>query len=75
VVGSNRAADEDYTREERIVLAGIRRGSGRTCVNCAWFVPKGRQRGCFPGQKYRKWLSYEEYGSGCELFRPKEDKK
>jgi hypothetical protein len=75
VVKSNRSSEDEYTREERIVLAGIRRGSGRTCCNCAWFVSKGRQRGCFPGQKYRKWLSFEEFGSGCEMFQPKSDKK
>jgi hypothetical protein len=65
---------EGYTREELIVLAGIRRGSGRTCCNCAWFVAKGRQRGCYPEGKYRKWLSFEEFTSGCDFFRAKDDK-
>ncbi len=72
---SNRTASGEYTREELVVLAGIRRSSGRTCANCSWYLPKGRQRGCFPDQKYRKWLSFEEFSSGCDLFKAKGDKK
>jgi len=67
--------DQDYTREERLILASLRQRSGRTCRSCAWFVPRGKQRGCFPEGKYRKWLSPEEYDSGCEVFRAIEPKK
>ena len=72
---STRNTEDGYTREELIVLAGIRRGSGRTCGNCAWFVSKGRQKGCYPDGRYRKWLSVQEFDSGCELFLPKSEKK
>jgi hypothetical protein len=58
----------NYTREEMLVLASLRRSSGRTCRNCEWFARKGTQRGCFPEGVYRKWLSSEEYESGCDLF-------
>ena len=60
--------DAEYTRDELLVLAGLRRSSGRTCRNCAWFAMRGKHRGCFPQGKYRKWLSPEEYSSGCTLF-------
>jgi hypothetical protein len=29
---------------------------------------RGQQRGCFPEGKYRKFLSPDEYDSGCERF-------
>lgn len=61
----------DYTREELLVLASLRRSSGRTCRSCAWYVARGKQRGCYPKGSYRKWLSPEEYESGCELFSSK----
>lgn len=63
----------DYTREEMLVLASLRRGSGRTCKSCAWFVSRGRHMGCFPEGRYRKWLSPEEYESGCDSFRENAD--
>lgn len=63
-----------YTKEELVVLAGIRRSSGRTCRSCAWFRPRDKQRGCFPEGKYRKWLSLEEFDSGCDLFAPADAK-
>ncbi len=62
---------DEYTKEELLVLANLRRGSGRTCVNCAWYVPKGKQRGCFPNGKYRKWLTAEECQAGCDAFEGK----
>lgn len=65
---------DDYTREERIVLASLRRSSGRTCRSCRWYTPKGKQRGCFPEGRYRKWLSPEEFDSGCDRFMPVDDK-
>jgi hypothetical protein len=64
--GSNQGGD--YTREEMVMLASLRRGSGRTCEYCEWFSVRGKQRGCFPNGEYRKWLSYEEYSSGCDTF-------
>lgn len=63
--------DDEYTREEREVLAALRRSSGRTCARCSWYEARGRQRGCFPEGKYRKWLSPEEYASGCSMFKPR----
>jgi hypothetical protein len=72
---ASRMEDQEYTREERIVLAGMRRRSGRTCRFCAWYVPKGAQRGCYPEGKYRKWLSAEECESGCDRFSPRAEKK
>lgn len=65
--------EEDYTREERIVLASLRRTSGRTCRKCAWYMQKGNHKGCFPMGKYRKWLSHEEFASGCERYAPKSE--
>jgi len=59
-----------YTPEELLVLASLRRGSGRTCRNCRWYRPKGKHRGCFPEGSYRKWLSPEEFESGCDGFSP-----
>ncbi len=64
----------EYTREELIVLAGLRRRSGRTCRGCKWFRPNGKQRGCFPEDRYRKWLSEAEFEAGCELFSALEGK-
>lgn len=52
------------------MLASLRRGSGRTCRNCRWYMPKGKHRGCYPEGRYRKWLSPEEFESGCERFSP-----
>lgn len=67
---AEKGARGEYTREEMLVLASLRRSSGRTCRNCAWFVQKAGQRGCFPDGKYRKWLSPEEFESGCDVFQP-----
>jgi hypothetical protein len=67
-------AGTEYTKEELIVLARLRGRSGRTCRDCKWFRPKGKHRGCFPEEKYRKWLSEEEFNAGCELFSPAEEK-
>ena len=64
----------DYTREELLVLASLRRSSGRTCRSCAWYLARGKQRGCYPNGNYRKWLSQEEYESGCERFSGKQKK-
>lgn len=72
---SSRTKGQEYTREERIVLATLRRRSGRTCGSCAWYIPKGAQRGCYPDGKYRKWLSAEEYESGCDRFLPRTKKE
>jgi hypothetical protein len=72
-VAEGRASRKDeYTREERLVLASRRRSTGRTCRSCRWLSMRGQQRGCFPEGKYRKFLSSEEYDSGCELFAKKE---
>jgi hypothetical protein len=60
---------EEYTKEELLVLASSRRGSGRTCRNCAWYQARGDHRGCFPEGKYRKWLTLEESSSGCTIFK------
>lgn len=67
------ASSDDYTREELLVLASIRRDSGRTCRNCVWLSVRGRHRGCFPDGKYRKFLSEEEYDSGCPRFKPADE--
>jgi len=64
----------EYTREELLVLASLRRSSKRTCRYCAWYVQKDGQRGCFPEGRYRKWLSPEESESGCDGFSAKEKK-
>jgi len=74
VVPCSVAGPDEYTREERIVLASLRRRSGRTCRSCEWYEARGRQRGCFPKGKYRKWLSPEEYESGCDSFEPSKKK-
>lgn len=63
--------DQDYTRDEQRFLAGLRKSSGRTCRRCKWLSMRGQQRGCFPEGKYRKFLSADEYESGCELFSPR----
>lgn len=62
-------SNHEYTRDEMLLLASIRQGSGRTCEHCAWFSAKGTHKGCFPEGVYRKWLSPEEYRSGCAQFR------
>ena len=66
------ASKSGYTREEMIVLASLRRSSKRTCRYCTWYVQKGTQKGCFPAGSYRKWLSPEEFSSGCDRFAPLE---
>lgn len=63
------SSDQAYTRDEMLVLANLRRSSGRTCRNCEWYSAKGAHRGCFPEGKYRKWLGPEEYSSGCDRFK------
>jgi hypothetical protein len=68
-------SDDEYTKEELMVLASLRQRSGRVCRNCRWLVARGTQRGCFPENKYRKWLSREELRSGCQLFSPREQKE
>jgi uncharacterized protein YodC (DUF2158 family) len=68
-------SEEGYTREEMLILATLRRSSGRTCRSCKWYSAKGQQRGCFPEGKYRKWLSPEEYSSGCDRFVSAKEKK
>jgi hypothetical protein len=62
----------EYTKEELEVLAKVRRDSGRTCSRCAWYRQSGGHRGCFPGGKYRKWLSGKEFEAGCEFFEAAE---
>ena len=64
-------APGEYTREEMLVLAALRRSSRRTCRYCAFYLQKGKQRGCFPNGNYRKWLSPEEFESGCDGFDAK----
>lgn len=61
-------AEPEYTREELEVLARVRRDSGRTCARCAWYRKSGNHRGCFPHERYRKWLSGKEFEAGCDLF-------
>ncbi len=70
---SGKQQNQEYTREEMLVLASLRKSSGRTCKDCAWFSAKGGHRGCFPLGKYRKWLSAEEYESGCDKFSSRDD--
>jgi len=65
----------EYTPEELVVLASIRRCAGRTCRSCAWYVAKGGHKGCWPNGKYRKWLSQKEFESGCEIFSALSEKK
>ncbi len=72
---ANKPTDESYTHEERIVLASLRMSSRRTCKYCAWLSMRGQQRGCFPEGKYRKFLSPDEYDSGCERFAARDSKK
>jgi len=72
-VAKSNPAPQEYTQEEMLVLASLRRGSKRTCGYCAWHVHKGGQRGCFPDGNYRKWLSQAEYESGCDRFAPREE--
>jgi len=60
--------NDDYTAEERLILASLRRGSGRTCASCRWFVEKGKHRGCYPEGKYRKFLSRSEFEAGCDMY-------
>jgi len=68
-VAKTAGPDEEYTREEMLVLASLRRSSNRTCMHCAYYLQRGRQRGCFPDGSYRKWLSPEEYELGCDRFK------
>jgi hypothetical protein len=71
MAGPVQREDDAYTKDEQRFLAGLRRSSGRTCRRCKWLSMRGQQRGCFPEGKYRKFLSAEEYESGCERFSPK----
>lgn len=64
----------EYTAEEMLVLASLRKSSGRTCRKCRWYVARGAQRGCYPNGKYRKWLSQAEFDSGCDAFAPISEK-
>ncbi|MCX6658538.1 MAG: hypothetical protein NTY62_07655 [Euryarchaeota archaeon] len=66
--------ESGYTAEEMLVLGSLRISSGRTCRNCAWYRARGTHRGCFPDGKYRKWLSPEEFESGCDMFLKREEK-
>jgi len=66
---------DEYTREERLVLAALRQRTGRTCINCRWLQAKGKQRGCFPQGAYRKWLSAEEFESGCDRYAARDGKR
>ena len=68
------ASGSDYTPEEMLVLATLRKSSKRTCRYCTWYVQKGTQKGCFPNGSYRKWLSPEEFSSGCDGFAAVEKK-
>jgi hypothetical protein len=74
-VSARGVPDKGYTREELLVLASLRSTTGRTCRNCVWFVARGKHRGCFPAGRYRKWLSPEEFDSGCDMFSKMETKK
>ncbi|HIH01272.1 TPA: hypothetical protein HA259_04225 [Thermoplasmata archaeon] len=65
---SERRPSDDFTEEERIILASLRKKTGRTCVSCRWFVEKGQHRGCYPDGKYRKFLSKSEFESGCDVY-------
>ena len=65
---SQRSSSDDFTEEERIILASLRKKTGRTCVNCKWLVKKGQHRGCYPEGKYRKFLSKSEFESGCDGY-------
>lgn len=69
---SGHGDDRTYTEDELRFLAALRASSGRTCRRCKWLSMRGQQRGCFPGGKYRKFLSDAEYGSGCEQFEPRQ---
>lgn len=53
------------------MLALLRKSSKRTCRYCEFYIQKGSQRGCFPNGNYRKWLSQEEFESGCDRFAAK----
>jgi len=61
-------SDNELTPEETLMLASIRKSSGRTCANCVWLEKRGPHMGCFPEGKYRKFLSSRERDLGCELF-------
>jgi hypothetical protein len=65
-----RQPKDDYTLEEREILASLRKKSGRTCVNCAWYMEKGQHRGCYPDGKWRKFLSKSEFEAGCDSYSP-----
>ena len=70
---SERGDSFEYTPEERAVLATLRRSSGRTCANCKWLETRGKHKGCFPEGRYRKFLSKNEFESGCDEHVAKED--
>jgi len=61
-------SNNELTPEEKLMLASIRKSSGRTCANCRWLERRGPHMGCFPEGKYRKFLSDRERDVGCELF-------
>jgi hypothetical protein len=63
----------DYTLEERMILASLRKTSGRTCASCRWLVEKGQHRGCYPEGKYRKFLSRSEFEAGCDSYAVPDD--
>ncbi len=74
VWATHMAAERDeYTLEERKVLASLRKSSGRTCRNCEWYSQRGANRGCFPDGKYRKFLSASEFEAGCDSFKARSD--
>jgi len=62
---------DDYTLEERKILASLRKSTGRTCMRCEWYSERGSHRGCFPDGKYRKFLSASEFEAGCDSFKAK----
>lgn len=69
---TNRTPKDDFTDEERMILASLRKKSGRTCVKCRWYETKGQHKGCYPEGKYRKFLSKTEFEAGCDLYTPPE---
>lgn len=67
------AGQDEYTLEERKILASLRKSTGRTCRHCEWYSERGSHRGCFPDGKYRKFLSASEFEAGCGSFKAKRD--
>ena len=63
-----RSSENEYTLEEREILASLRRKSGRTCIKCIWYTNKGQHRGCYPDGKWRKFLSKSEFEAGCDSY-------